>query len=84
MKFVHIADMHFDIPFTSLNTVENLGDNYNPILSDDVKGELNTEYFDNNKMEFIKLWAKLLIKYPKDYVESFISNSYGLHFLHGT
>ena len=26
MKFVHIADMHFDIPFTSLNTVENLGE----------------------------------------------------------
>ncbi len=26
MRFVHIADMHFDIPFTSLNTVENLGE----------------------------------------------------------
>lgn len=26
MKFVHIADMHFDIPFTSLNTVEDLGE----------------------------------------------------------
>lgn len=26
MNFVHIADMHFDTPFTSLNSVENLGD----------------------------------------------------------
>lgn len=26
MKFVHIADMHFDSPFTSLNRVEKLGD----------------------------------------------------------
>lgn len=26
MKFVHIADMHFDAPFTSLNAVENLGE----------------------------------------------------------
>ena len=26
MKFVHIADMHFDAPFTSLNSVENLGE----------------------------------------------------------
>ena len=26
MKFVHIADMHFDIPFTSLNMNEGLGD----------------------------------------------------------
>lgn len=62
-------------------TVENIGDNYNPILSDDVKGKLNTEYFDDNKIEFVKLWAKLLIKYPKDYVESFISNSYGYYYV---
>lgn len=26
MKFAHIADIHFDIPFTSLNAKENLGD----------------------------------------------------------
>ena len=26
MKFVHIADMHFDAPFSSLNTIGNLGD----------------------------------------------------------
>ena len=26
MKFVHIADMHFDTPFTGLNEKENLGD----------------------------------------------------------
>lgn len=26
MKFVHIADMHFDVPFTSLNTKGDLGD----------------------------------------------------------
>ncbi|MBR3881917.1 MAG: metallophosphoesterase [Clostridia bacterium] len=26
MKFVHIADMHFDAPFTSLNSKENLGE----------------------------------------------------------
>ncbi len=26
MKFVHIADMHFDSPFTALRTVDNLGD----------------------------------------------------------
>lgn len=25
MKFVHIADMHFDSPFTALNRIENLG-----------------------------------------------------------
>ena len=27
MKFVHIADMHFDSPFVNLSNKENLGDN---------------------------------------------------------
>ena len=26
LKFVHIADMHFDAPFAGLSTIENLGD----------------------------------------------------------
>ena len=26
MNFVHIADMHFDAPFTSLSSLENMGD----------------------------------------------------------
>ena len=26
MKFVHIADIHFDIPFSSLNSSNNLGE----------------------------------------------------------
>lgn len=59
---------------------ENIGEKYNPVLSDPVKAELNVEYFNKNKLEFIKLWAKLLRGYFKDYVESFISNSYGYYY----
>ena len=59
--------------------VDNIGDNYVPVLSDPVKFKLNADYFNNNKMEFIKVWLELLIRYPKDYVESFISNSYGYY-----
>lgn len=62
----------------------NIGDKYNPIISDPVKAELNTEYFDENKVEFIKLWLKLLKTYFKDYVESFISNSYGYYYPEAT
>ena len=61
--------------------VKNIGDNYIPVLSDPVKFKLNADYFNNNKMEFIKLWLQLLTKYPKDYVESFISNSYGYYYI---
>lgn len=59
---------------------DNIEEKYNPILSDPVKAELNTEYFNDNKAEFIKLWIKLLKQYFKDYVESFISNSYGYYY----
>lgn len=63
--------------FFKCDDIEN---KYNPILSDPVKAQLNTEYFDANKGEFIKLWLKLLRQYFKDYVESFISNSYGYYY----
>lgn len=53
---------------------------YNPTISDPVKSLLNQDYFNNNKAEFIKLWIKLLLDYPKDYIESFISNSYGYYY----
>lgn len=59
---------------------DDIGEKYNPILSDPVKAELDTEYFEQNKAEFIKLWLKLLKTYFKDYVESFISNSYGYYY----
>ena len=59
---------------------DDIEEKYNPILSDPVKAELNNEYFSNNKSEFLKLWIKLLKKYMKDYVESFISNSYGYYY----
>ncbi len=61
--------------------VKNIGDNYNPILSDPVKFKFNVEYFNENKLQFIKLWLQLLAQYPKEYVESFISNSYGYYYV---
>lgn len=59
---------------------DNIEEKYNPIISDPVKAELNNDYFDNNKVRFLKLWFKLLKVYFKDYVESFISNSYGYYY----
>lgn len=57
-----------------------IGEKYNPVISDPVKAEFNNEYFNENKLEFIKLWFELLKAYPKDYIESFISNSYGYYY----
>lgn len=69
--------------FKEINNIfecSDIGDRYIPTLSDPVKAQLNVEYFTSNKGRFIKLWFKLLIKYPKDYIESFISNSYGYYY----
>lgn len=57
--------------------VENLAEIYNPILSDPVKNKFNNEAWENDKINFFKLWGKLCLKYPKDAIESFLCNSYG-------
>ena len=57
--------------------VENLGQLYNPELSDPVKSKFNNEAWENDKLNFFKLWGKLCLKYPKDAIESFLCNSYG-------
>lgn len=65
---------------TPLFKFENIGNYYNPTLSDPVKDKINNDYFENNKIDFIKIWTKLLLKYPKDYIEAFICNSYGYYY----
>lgn len=46
---------------------------YNLRFADPVKNTFKTEYFSNNKSDFIRLWIKLLIKYPNEYISSFLS-----------
>lgn len=58
----------------------NIEEKYVPTISDTVKIELNDEYFNGHKRQFINLWMKLLKSYFKDYVEAFISNSYGYYY----
>lgn len=82
VKKYHKAEMEEET-INSINKFfkcDNIEEKYNPVLSDPVKAELNNEYFDKNKGEFIHLWLKLLTTYLKDYVESFISNSYGYYY----
>ena len=57
--------------------VEDLANRYNPILSDPVKNVFNAEAWENDKINFFKLWGKLCLKYPKDTIEAFLCNSYG-------
>lgn len=63
MKFVHIADMHFDIPFTSLNAVEDLGEKRRLEQRNAFKKVI--EYIKQNNIEYLFIAGDL---YEHDYV----------------
>ncbi len=57
--------------------IDQVGAAYSARLSDPVKNLFNKEAFSANKGKYISLWAKLFVKHPKTYVESFLCNNYG-------
>ena len=64
MKFVHIADMHFDIPFTSLNTREGLGEKRRLEQRNVFKKVIN--YIKDNSIEYFFIAGDL---YEHEYVK---------------
>lgn len=58
----------------------NLSDVYINTCADPTKNSLNEDYFINNKKEYFILYFKLLKKYPKKYLEAFLSNSFGYYY----
>lgn len=63
MRFVHIADMHFDIPFTSLNKKEDLGEKRRIEQRNAFKKVI--EYIKSNYIEYLFIAGDL---YEHDYV----------------
>jgi len=64
MKFVHLADMHFDIPFTSLNTREGLGEKRRLEQRNAFKKVIN--YIKDNSIEYFFIAGDL---YEHEYVK---------------
>ena len=52
-------------------------DSYSPFISDPVKGDANEELLKSNLFNFLKLWVKIGMQYPDEYIESFVSNTMG-------
>jgi len=50
---------------------------YNPELSDPVKAAADDKFIKEHLAEFIGGWMSLGIRYPRDYINSFLANSYG-------
>lgn len=63
MKFVHIADMHFDCPFTRLSSVGNLGDVRR--LEQRKVFKKIIDYIQENKIEYLLIAGDL---YEQEYV----------------
>lgn len=63
MRFVHIADMHFDIPFTSLNNKEDLGEKRRLEQRNALKKVI--EYIKENDVGYLFIAGDL---YEHDYV----------------
>lgn len=48
---------------------------YNPYLADAVKDNANELWLKNNTLNFFKLWGKIGLKFPGEYLESIITNT---------
>lgn len=50
---------------------------YNPYLADSVKNNANEHLLRSNKLNFFKLWLKIGLQFPDEYLESIITNTMG-------
>lgn len=88
MPLQQIGRMAFkNVPFTKnekklldkLIPVEIMEGAYNPKVSDGIKfnKNYNSDVFDMNKAEYLKLWLKLVIKYPTIAIEAYSISTLG-------
>lgn len=50
---------------------------YNPYLADMVKSNANEELMKENFLNFIKLYVKMGVKFPDEYIEAWVTNTMG-------
>ena len=50
---------------------------YNPYCSDQIKNEANEKLLRENSLNFWKLWLKVGIQFPDEYIESILANTMG-------
>ena len=56
---------------------DEIGDAYYELTSDPVKEMFKEDNFEKDKIGFVKIWGKLLIKYPGEYIDSFLCGCFG-------
>lgn len=48
---------------------------YNPFISDPIKNDANEEMLENNMLNFLKLWIKVGMDFPDEYIHILLINS---------
>lgn len=51
--------------------------NYSPYLADPVKNDANETLLKTNTLNFFKLWIKVGMKFPDEYIENLVTNTMG-------
>lgn len=57
--------------------VSEIRESYSSYISDPIKGITYNDKLNKNKIDFIKIWFKLLLKYPDDYLEAYFLQTLG-------
>ena len=60
--------------------IDTAAENYDPTISDPIKNEFNDGTFNQDKLNLIKLYIKLAIKYPGETLEALVGNTYGYYY----
>lgn len=60
--------------------IDTAAENYNPTISDPIKNEFNEGTYNQDKLNLIKLYIKLAIKYPGETLEALVGNTYGYYY----
>ena len=59
---------------------DNIGQLYTPQSADDVRQNLDQDYFHNHVKDFINIWATNALKYPVTYINAFLANNVGYYY----
>lgn len=63
---------------------EGFASQYNPYLSDPIKNSVNETLLKSNMVNFFKLWGKVGLAFPGEYIESFLSGTMGYWYMGDT
>ena len=60
--------------------IEEVSEAYRPTISDPIKNVFSESAYKENKMNLLKLYGKLALRFPGETMEAFVGNTYGYYY----